>query len=260
MSVLIWRKSLFAAGAVSAILFASFVGAGRFLDARRMDIALECLDQASIEEVRARGSVDVIMPACSQQLRQALGRDFGAIDDELVRVVLATIASANFADYGASSAITYEDIARADRLNCGNTIFLAGYLSGTVDSEKIKAVGFDGGVIGNHAQLFYIDHDRSLLLDPTIGMVAQIEFNDLMRGIPVLPSKIRLFKIKDTTEEIRNFRIRVYEAVEQGGYVPSDFMYMHKTLRDQLKNGMLSRYFSPGGIEARTRLGRFPDQ
>jgi hypothetical protein len=47
---------------------------------------------------------------------------FGAIDDELVRVVLLTIASANFADYGANFAITYEDIAREDRLNCGNTI------------------------------------------------------------------------------------------------------------------------------------------
>jgi hypothetical protein len=52
---------------------------------------------------------------------------------------------------------------------------------------------------------------------------------------------------------MRSFKVRVYEAVEQGAYVPSDFMYMHETLHEQLKKGMLSQYFSPGAIEARTR-------
>ena len=253
--MLVRGKTLFAVAAVSgALLFILFGNCHRCFGAKKTDISLECLTRASIEQVRAQGSVDVIMPACSQQLRQALGQDFGTIDDDLVRVVLATIAAANFADYGASSAITYEDIARADRLNCGNTIFLVGYLFGAIDSEKIRSVGFDGGVVGNHAQLFYIDGDRSFLLDPTIGLVAQVGFNVLMRGTPVPSNKIRLFKIKDASEGIRSYKMRVYEAVEQGAYVPSDFMYMHETLHEQLKSGMLSVYFSPGAIEARTRL------
>jgi hypothetical protein len=141
-----------------------------------------------------------------------------------------------------------------DRLHCGNTIFLVGYLFGSVDTKKIRSVGFDGGAIGNHAQLFYIDGGRSLLLDPTMGLVAQVDFNNLVRGAPVPSNKIRLFKIKDASEEMRSFKIRVYDAVEQGAYVPSDFMYMHQSLHEQLNSGMLTVYFSPGAIEARTRL------
>jgi hypothetical protein len=257
MRVLTWGKTLFTAavaGGSAALLFTSFESCDRCFGAKKADVALECLTQASIEQVRARGSVDVIMPACSQELRQALGQDFGAIDDDLVRVVLATVAAANFADYGSSTAITYEDIARADGLNCGNTIFLVGYLFGTLVSEKIRSVGFDGGAVGNHAQLLYGEGSRSLLLDPTIGLVAQVGFNDLMRGTQVPSNKIRLFKIRDTSEEMRSAKMRVYEAVEQGAYVPSDFMYMHQSLYEQLKSGMLSVYYSPGAIRARTRL------
>jgi hypothetical protein len=258
MRILVRGKTLFpvtAAAAVFAALFWNkFEKCPRCAGAKKTEVALECLTRASIGQVRARGSVDVIMPACSQQLRQALGEDFGTIDDDLVRVVLATVVAANYADYGASSAINYEDIARADHLNCGNTIFLVGYLFGSVDTEKIRPVGFDGGVVSNHAQLLYIDGDRSLLLDPTIGLVAQVDFNNLMRGIPVPSNKIRLFKIKDASKETRSFRMRVYGAVEQGAYVPSDFMYMHKTLHEQLRKGMLSQYFSPGAMQARTRI------
>jgi hypothetical protein len=198
MRILVRGKTFFAAAAAAAVfaalLFNKFEKCPRCTGAKKTEVALECLTQASIAQVRAQGSVDVIMPACSQQLRQALGEDFGTIDDDLVRVVLATVAAGNFADYGASSAIKYEDIARADHLNCGNTIFLVGYLFGSVDTEKIRPVGFDGGVVSNHAQLLYIDGGRSLLLDPTIGLVAHVDFDDLMRGWRVPSTKIRCIR------------------------------------------------------------------
>jgi len=218
-------------------------------DIRRLDVSLTCLGHGAIEAVRKSGSVDALVPACEHELRTVLGDDFGKIDQESLRVVLATVVAANFADYGPNSAITFEDIKQSKYLNCGNTTFLVGYLFGTLNSKRIMSVGFDGGVVGNHAQLIYSGKHDTILLDPTTGLIAQTDFNDLLRGNPVRTNKIRSFSIKD--KSINTFRQRVYLAVRDGEYDPSDFMFMHESLREQFDHGMLSRYFSPGAIKAR---------
>ena len=44
----------------------------------------------------------------------------------------------------------------------------------------MRMLGFDGGATGNYAQGMITISGTSLLLDPTIGMVVKIGFDDLL--------------------------------------------------------------------------------
>lgn len=254
-------------GAV-AVAFAIGIGIGGYLgasgyfsmkgsskiDLSTIDITLKCLSGNSVEVARGDGSIDVLFPECAQELRIALGEEFREVGNESLRAILATVVAANFAEYGASSAWSYEDIKNSSHLNCGNTIFLVGYLLNAFDSENLQSIGFDGGLIGNHAQLLFRGNGETVLLDPTTGLIAKTNFNDLLRGVPLHESKIRTFSIKDKTKDINSFRERVYIAIRGGRYKPSDLMYMHGSLAEHKSKGGSSSYFTPGGITLRARL------
>lgn len=213
-------------------------------------IYLECLNNKVINKIKKNNAMDEIFSSCNREIRSILAQDFGPIGDDALRAILSTIIAANFADYGNSSAITFEDIANSDFLNCGNTILLAGYLYGSKE-RSLRSIGFDGGKIGNHAQLYY-NNGTQLLLDPTIGLIAKTSFDDLLRGVPVPKDQIRVFSIK--AKNIDLFRQKVYLAVLLGQYHPSDFMYMHETLQDHLQKATSDNYFTPGGIYFRETI------
>lgn len=212
------------------------------------DIALDCITPRAIEATRQSGSLDAISTRCEPELSAI----FGARDPSLLRAILATIVAANFAEYGSSSGVTYADIKDAKYLNCGNTIFLTGHLFGDLASEHLRSIGFEGGAVGNHAQLLFLNGDTQFLLDPTTGLIAQTTFDDLVSGAPVPEEKIWMFGVKAKT--IDKFRDKVYRAVGRGEYDPSDFMYMHESLLEHQQKGSSHVYFTPGGITLRDRL------
>jgi hypothetical protein len=221
-------------------------------DVLATDTTLKCITKDSIEAVRKFGTIDILTSQCSQELRAELGNEFGKIGDETIRAILATIVAANFAEYGASSAKSYEDIKKSSHLNCGNTIFLVGYLLGAIKSKNLKPIGFAGGIVGNHAQLLFYENGETVLLDPTTGLIAKTNLDNLLRGIPLDENKMKSFSIKD--KSINSFRENVYIAINRGKYLPSDFMYMHESLAEQIGKGGASRYFTPGGIAFRERI------
>ncbi|AZW42783.1 hypothetical protein CWR61_04265 [Bordetella bronchiseptica] len=244
-----------------AIAFVALAGAGGLaLQARedqpeRFDeIVLQCLDEQAMGTVRRTGSVDSILPACQPELTEVLGEDFGVVDEPTLRAVLATVAAANFAEYGSSSAVAYDAIEKSQYLNCGNLVFLMGYLYGGLKEKGIRPIGMDGGAVGNHAQIMYKSGNNRLLLDPTTGVVAATTFNKLMSGQPVPEEQVRVFRVKART--IEPFRDKVYRAVVDGGYLPSDLMYMHESLWEMKTKGSSSVYFTPGGITVRKKLSK----
>jgi hypothetical protein len=224
------------------------------IDLSAIDIRLKCLSENSIETVRNFGSIDVLIPQCSQELWGVLGDEFQSIGDGALRAILATVVAANFAEYGASSAASYEEISKSSQLNCSNANYLVGYLLGGLESENLKPIGFDGGFIGNHAQLLFNDNGKTVLLDPTAGIIAKTSFNDLLRGVPLDKKSIRAFSIR--AKRINSFREKVYVAINHGKYLPSDFMYMHESLAEQMTTmgQPAGIFFTPGGITLRARL------
>lgn len=210
--------------------------------------SLNCLSDELIETVRNEGSLNRALAECRQELQASIEAAFGATNEDTLRAVLATIVAANFAEYGSSTAIEYSAIASEAFLNCGNTVILVGHLFGLHD-ERLRTVGFDGGSIGNHAQLLYSDPAGDFLLDPTVGIIAKIGFDDLLRGVRIPRSAIKIYPIKART--IETFRLTVLEALTHGSYRPSDFMYMHETVAEHISKGSLENYFTPAGIYLR---------
>lgn len=221
------------------------------IDLSVIEITLKCLSADSIETVRNSGSIDVLIPRCSHELREVLGDEFQSVSEGAFRAILATVLAANFAEYGASSAQSYEEIKNSSHLDCSRTILLVGYLLDALESQRLQPIGFDGGYIGNHAQLLFNDERDTILLDPTAGIIAKTSFNDLLRGVPLDEKSIRAFSMKD--KSINSFRENVYTAISHGKYLPSDLMYMHESLAEQ-KMGGSDFYFTPGGITVRSKF------
>ena len=106
----------------------------------------------------------------------------------------------------------------------------------------INFVGFDGGAIGNHAQLFVEDKGGELLLDPTIGLVAKIGINDILMGKPLQRDQLRIFRQR-SDERLDFFAENVIDAVTNGKYRSSDILYYSPSLDEYL-------IFAKGGSQA----------
>lgn len=221
------------------------------------DIDLKCLADQDIEEIRVTRSLNRVFARCRDEMLASLGEAFAEYDDDALKAILATVASARFALYGPSNAISYEQIAASPYLNCGNTILLTGFLLGQ-DHKRVRPIGFDGGAVGNHAQLLFLrnddpDEENDLLLDPTYGVVAITSINALLRGGAVPGDRIKRFVIKD--KSIEEGRDRVFAAISQGRYRPSDFLYLHESVAAMYKFD-LNHYATPAGIYLRNLLSQ----
>lgn len=221
-------------------------------DSQLEEIRLQCLTDQTISSIKKTGLIEAAQNECLKELKQRFGSEFNEVSEEGWRAIFATAVAANFAEYGGSSASTYEQIAKSTFLNCGQTVLLTGYLFGPKNTS-LRSIGFDGGAVGNHAQNYYVGK-VNMLLDPTTGLVALTSFDDLLRGIPVPSAKIRMLTIKAQT--IGSFRKKVFTAVKTGAYRPSDFMYMHTSLDEHKSKGSSENYFSPGGIYVREVLSK----
>jgi hypothetical protein len=106
--------------------------------------------------------------------------------------------------------------------------------------------GFEGGVLGNHAQLFYSHGDVHLLLDPTIALVALADFDSLLSGRPVAGRFIRHFYARD---DLKGLLVSAIHVLLNGKYRPSDLLYFFDGL-DHF-NERTKWYPTPGGAYQR---------
>jgi hypothetical protein len=89
---------------------------------------------------------------------------------------------------------------------------------------KIAALGWDSGAVGNHAQMMVTDGKYTLLLDPTVGIVAQISYDGLFyQQADAIP--LTSFCSYHPERGIDGFEQSVRSAVLNGRYRPSDALY-----------------------------------
>ncbi|WOH48416.1 hypothetical protein [Bradyrhizobium sp. sBnM-33] len=167
---------------------------------------------------------------CKPELAAALS-DLG-LDDDGLRVAFSGITAHSMAPYGASRASTLPDLMAAEKLTCIGYVFLASYfVKALLPSAKIQIAGFDGGVIGNHSQMFVPAY--RLLLDPTIGLVAIATFDEVLSGKIISGDAIRVFRVRESTD-IEAFAGKVHAALLEGKYKPSDILYFYHGLGQAL--------------------------
>ncbi|MBX6321973.1 MAG: hypothetical protein IRY94_09115 [Rhodospirillaceae bacterium] len=209
-------------------------------------LRLPCLTESMVGRIKADPSaVAGAFAACEGELSDLVGQRLGPLAEPDRFAIFATLVAFHWAPYGAGAGITMEELRTQTVMHCGQYAALTGHLLryGSGDGVRLRFVGFEGPTLENHAQLFYSRGEVNLLLDPTVGLIAAAGFDEVMRGIPVKPSRILDFY--DRTE-IASFRDRIVTALSRGLYRPSELLYYYEGL-DPFLAPWTVQFPTPGG-------------
>ncbi|WP_164926396.1 hypothetical protein [Bordetella parapertussis] len=97
----------------------------------------------------------------------------------------------------------------------------------------------------------------SLLLDPTIGMVAKISFDDLLSGRRLAADRI-VASYMHTDPGLKSTLTNVSNAVFNGQYRPSDLLYFFDSPGRYLSFNGVKTLKSEGGIQHMPRAPEYP--
>lgn len=229
--------------------------------ALQLDTApLACLPPATVQQVKRQlDGLEPAYQACRDEIAQ---RTKGmSLDDRGLRVVFATLLAHASAEYGSTPAYTLPDLLKADGLmSTGYLLLLSHYLQTLgIPAKHMRIVGFQGGKIGNYAQGMITVGKTSLLLDPTVGLVAKVGFNDLLSGRRLKADQI-VASYMHSSPNLQGTLSSISQAVFDGQYRPSDLLYYFSNPDHYLGfNGLapsdskplpsnLMRYPTPGGV------------
>jgi hypothetical protein len=219
---------------------------------------LDCLAKSEVEAVRRAPAQRLakLYEACSAELGDKLASL--ALTDSQQRMVFASVLAQAMAPYGSSAAMSLAELLKAKVLDCDNYAILAGHFARILLGEQgtVKLLGFDGGAVGNHAQVLFEDaQGGALLLDPTTGLVAVIGFNQLLQGDALDADKMLVFR-QHTDKDIDAFAQSVMVAVREGKYQPSDILYFFASMEEYVA---FSREIEPlWKSDIRALMRRFP--
>lgn len=170
-----------------------------------------------------------------------------ATETDVLRAVFATMTAYASRPYGQSDAVTINEMVLAEELDCDNKVALAVLiyraLGGTSPARIVGWYSEEMGV-GNHAQIF-LEAETALMLDPTVGLIAVAEFDEIASGRAIDRDHLIDFYWGD---EIRSYRDRVFNAVWNGHYKPSHLMYWFADLESYRNAGGSSTWETPGAF------------
>lgn len=233
------RKVRWASAVLGCVTVAGLGGAAAShvnqpADARSSDHLL-CLSPDKLAGVRAdpRKAIPALYESCASEVDQKLGPLDLTAEEE--RIAFLSVLAHSLAPYGASRSLKLEDLLADTSMDCDNYAILTGYFNDLFAgrTSKLKFAGFDGGAVGNHAQLF-VNTEKGLLLDPTIGLVARIGFDDLLQGKPLDRSQIVIFR-QHEQPDLDFFVKKVYDAILLGKYKPRDILYYFDSIQEYMK-------------------------
>ena len=198
-----------------------------------MSVKLQCLDGVDVRAaLTAAGGTKDLRDRCAGEVTPLVA-DWGLNEIELDALIVTFIAYRS-APYGQSRAVTREALMTDAGLDCDNYVLLVEYLLRDLHPDtRLVFVGFDGGEIGNHAQALVAGGDTSVLLDPTVGVVARVGYNSLLKGIPLASDMI----LRDTHEPeaaVASLHHRVATSLMEGKYNPSDMLYYLKGVESMI--------------------------
>lgn len=175
-----------------------------------------------------------------EQVRPTFKANLGQLDINsdistgLLAVAFAAIAAWDLKPYGNNPVgKDLQSLLNAATLACNDYVLLTWYFCGLMPetaSIKITAVGWNGGAVGNHAQMLASDpaNGISLLLDPTVGLVARgVTYNNLLKGVGVPGSTMMasFATYNSYPGSTGAFTQEVFNAVNAGQYKPIDALY-----------------------------------
>lgn len=176
---------------------------------------------------RAPHSISDLYQRHRSALIEDLGDQFKELNEDGLAAVFSMLVAHQVAPLGPSeNKFTLRELLDEPVLDCDAYALLAARFFAILrpeSSAKIRMVGWNGGVIGNHAQLLTEGTGMPLLLDPTVGLAAVATFDQILQGDAV--DTIRTWTVREETADLAGFRKTVVEALEKGRYKPSDLLY-----------------------------------
>jgi hypothetical protein len=213
--------------------------------------------QSSLDAIKANPNFIVnLWNGSGAAFKQSLGSGFAAETDEHIKLMFCGMVAFDMFPYGASTSATLEDLLAEDVIDCDNYAALMLHLFKIlqpVQTTTLRIVGWDGGYIGNHCQVFFEKaadvwgrNGGYGLIDPTHALFyCGFHFDWLTQGKRVPPSQYRSIKLNWRLEPALNWqRGRIIDAVAYGYYKPSDLMYHYPDVESFIAGGNFRQYWA----------------
>lgn len=169
----------------------------------------------------------------------------GSINSQLFATAFASTVAWNLKPYGPekSGVVDLPGILAEPTIACDVYVMLAYYLAQLIpqaNGTKFTFLGWNGGAVGNHAQMLASANGQSILLDPTVGLMAlNVTYDSLASGKPVpVNNVVSLFTKFGGTPSIAGFSATVQDAVINGKYKPSDALYYFSSFPVYISTGI----------------------
>ncbi|MFA7159774.1 MAG: hypothetical protein WC299_10775 [Kiritimatiellia bacterium] len=157
-----------------------------------------------------------------------------SLGDNEKKIVFSMILAHNIAPYGVSQEYDFLALIREDKLDCDNYCILTDLIYQSISESKYAGnliyLGFNHNTFGNHAQLLFVGEKRSFLLDPMVGVVANIgSYKNLINSHPVLENNILDFysyyddEGQDST--VMSCKAKIIRSLAEGLFNYSDVLY-----------------------------------
>ncbi len=159
-----------------------------------------------------------------------LGPLFADQCEDHLRLAFCSVVAFDLKPYGNCTVHDLPGLLAAPALDCDNYVSLTWHLFKLMrptSPTKIAALGWDGGVIGNHAQMqAQTVGSPNILVDPTIGLVVYGCSMDFLVGDFVYPPDcFASFFSFNTRSNIVSFEASVRDAIANTKYRFSDLLY-----------------------------------
>lgn len=158
--------------------------------------------------------------------------------EPLVALAFAGIVAFDHAPYGPNEDMTLSGLLNAPTINCDDYCVLAIELQRLIGHDgglSAAIVGWNGGAVGNHAQILASCRGMHMLLDPTTGLIAlDVTLDGLCRGYPPMNGRWRSFfhPFQSGRTNIAAFEAAVRGAVLSGSFMAGNLLYYAPSLEE----------------------------
>ena len=191
-------------------------------------VNLECFRNELVKSAIKKKDLSDFIRDCGKEIEGVIKSKGLIISADQLQMIAANIVSHNFAPYGGSKALKYNKLIEEKVLDCDNYAALLGHLVNPNIADEIHFIGFDGGKIGNHAQVFFTRENEEMLLDPTVSSVTFTDYESLFESSN---SRRRVFVFnRQKNDELNSFYANVDKALSKSLYKASDILYYYFNL------------------------------
>ena len=206
---------------------------------------LDCFRQELIDSSISNKELSGFVEACGEEIQAVINDVSGVeINEDQVLLIAATIVAHNFAPYGGSAALNYEEIINEAVLDCDNYAALLAHLVNSKITDEINFLGFEGGQVGNHAQVYFNRINNEMVLDPTTSSITFADYESLFESSHS-PRRVFVFN-RQQNNSLTSFYENVDHSLSRSLYKPSDILYYYFNL-NHFVGELQYRYITPGG-------------